>query len=207
MARAARNFAQIDVHYFEDDRVLEAGDAWQLHFAAILACKRNLTDGTATRRQLARVAPESVPDIAPMTTTLIQVGLFIDRGDSIEVSGWANWNTPTTEIEVMSRGGIKGNHLRHHVNRGKWRPKCPICREQKDRGLSAPESPPDSRPSRREDVDPDVDEDFDFDEIRGGDSSLSAESRATAELSPLDREQLAISTRQLAELGYDMPSA
>src|SRR5665213_2950272 len=99
MARAARTFAQVDVHYFEDDRVLEAGDAWQLHFAAILACKRNLSDGTITRRQLARIAPESVPDVTPMIDTLIRVGLFIDRDNLIEVRGWSHWNNSADEIE------------------------------------------------------------------------------------------------------------
>jgi hypothetical protein len=165
LARAARTFAQVDVHYLEDDRILDAGDAWQLHFAAILACKRNLSDGTITRRQLVRVAPESVPDVAPMIDTLIRVGLFIDRGNLIEIEGWSNWNNSADEVETMSKGGVKGNHLRHHVNRSVWGKSCAICKEQKTRGLSLPESPTDRPPSRREDVD--TDEDLDPDVRRG----------------------------------------
>ena len=182
MARPARNFAQIDVHYFEDDRVLEAGDAWQLHFAAILACKRNLSDGTITRRQLARVAPESVPDVAPMIDTLIRVGLFIDHDTALEVSGWASWNNSADEIETMSKGGLKGNHLRHHANRGKWGAKCDICKEQKSRGLSLPESPTDRPPSRIEDVDGDFDSDKEINAF--GDSDPRGNGEGSAELSP-----------------------
>jgi len=180
MARPGRTYAQIDSHYLEDDKILEAGDAWVLHFAAILACKRNLTDGTITRRQLARVAPESVPDVAPMIDTLIRVGLFNERDGVIEVNGWSKWNSSADEIETMSKGGLKGNHLRHHVNRGVWGPKCAICKEQKARGLSLPESPTDRPPSRREDVD----EDFDLDPNRGGDGDPLAGVPGSAQPSP-----------------------
>jgi hypothetical protein len=156
MARTARIFAQIDVYYFEDDRVLEAGDAWPLHFAAILACKRNLTDGTLTRRQLERIAPESPPDIGAMIATLIEVGLFIDWGTSIEVRGWAKWNDSSDYIEAVSDGGKKGNHLRWHVRKNVIDPECELCR-------IAPESPPDRHPIATRVLDTDVDTDVDVD--------------------------------------------
>jgi hypothetical protein len=154
VAKTARIFAAIDVHYFEDDRVLDAGDAWQLHLAAILACKRNLSNGQLTRRQVARIAPESVPDIASAIDTLIRVGLFLDRGESIEVHGWGEWNDSREDVEAMSKGGKKGNHLRWHAKKNVTDPECEFCSDQ----VSSPgESGGDRVPNPREetDVDPD----------------------------------------------------
>jgi hypothetical protein len=161
MAKTARTWAPIDVHYFEDDRVLEAGDAWQLHFASILACKRQLNDGVLTRRQLVRIAPDSLPDVARSIEVLIDVGLFVDKGTVIAVHGWDDWNDSADDVETMSRGGKEGNHLRWHVKRGNPNPECELCISE---GLVAPDSPPDSPPTRdpnprvdkrREDVDVD----------------------------------------------------
>ena len=127
MARTARRFAQIDVNYFEDDRILEAGDAWQLHLAAVFACKRAMTDGTITRRQLARVAPESLTDIAGAIDKLLGVGLFEDTGEVIIIRSWHRWNDSTEEIEGMSKKGLEGNHVRWHVRRNLVDPQCQFC--------------------------------------------------------------------------------
>src|ERR1017187_777646 len=108
MARTARRFAQIDVSYFEDDRVLEAGLACLLHLAAICACKRAMTDGTMTRRQLARIAPESIEDVPEAIRKLIRVGLFEDTGEVIVIRSWYRWNDSAEEIEAMANKGKEG---------------------------------------------------------------------------------------------------
>jgi hypothetical protein len=170
MARAAHIFASLDVHYFEDDRVLAAGDAWPLHFAAILACKRLLTDGELTRQQLARIAPESLPDVARAIDRLVEVGLFIDKGTAIVVHGWAGWNDSSGNIEAMAISGEMGNHLRWHKKRGVTKPGCSFCDHRLDSPPNrvpdpdpiAPPTSPDSQTRLpRLDVDIDVDTETD----------------------------------------------
>lgn len=158
MARPARLFAQIDVHYFEDDRVLEAGNAWQLHLAALLACKRMLTDGVLTRRQIERIAPESLGDVGDAIGTLIRVGLFEDQGSSIRVRSWADWNDSAADIEAESKNGKRGNHVRWHVKRGKVDPGCAYCADRGDSGGDvAGDSGGESKSRDRSDVDEDTD--------------------------------------------------
>ena len=139
MPRPARRYATFDVSYFNNDKVIRSGSDWQLHFAAILASQEMLTDGQLTRRQLARVAPESVTDIERATQHLIEVGLFDDLGDDrIAVHDWADWNNAAAKIEAeaKSNGGKKGNHLRWHERQGVVDPDCTYCapfRERPDR--------------------------------------------------------------------------
>ena len=160
MAKTARIFAQIDVNYFEDDRILDAGKAWQLHFASILFCKRTLADGRLSRRQLTRIAPESVGDIGASIATLIRVGLYLEDGDDIIIRSWSDWNESAEDVEAMSEGGKRGNHLRWHVRKGVSDPKCSLCI---DRGASrpdiAPESGSESQIRDRSDAYPDADPD------------------------------------------------
>jgi hypothetical protein len=127
MARAAHIFATIDVHYFDDDKVLASGSAWQLHLAAILTCKRTLSDGMLTRRQLERIAPESLSDTSDAIATLIDVGLFEEIGEYIYVASWDTWNDPAADVEARSKGGRMGNHKRWHVGRGIKDPGCEWC--------------------------------------------------------------------------------
>lgn len=158
MARTARHFVPLDVNYFLDHRVLEAGDAWQLHIAAMLAAKSMLLDGRLTRRQLTRVAPESLPDVASAIAKLVEVGLFIEDpvdNEVITIRSWGEWNDSAADIEVMSKGGKKGNHLRHHVRKGVVKDDCDLCMGQDD---SPPDRGPDSPPDPREDPDPDTEE-------------------------------------------------
>lgn len=138
MPRPGRIFALLDVRYFDDDRILAAGADWQLHFAAVLACKGLLNDGKLTRRQLARIAPDSVGDITRSIDHLIEVGLFIDQGDSIVIHGWAEWNDSAADVEAMAKGGAYGNHLRWHVRQNLIKEGCSYCRDLSESGGESP---------------------------------------------------------------------
>jgi|GEM_PF-6754991 len=125
MARTARTFAAIDVNYFEDARVLEVGDAWQLHFAAVLAAKRGTTNGLLTRRQLERAAPDSVTDFDGAYAACIDAGLFVEESEGITIRSWHRWNDAQEVIEQKSRAGVKANHDRWHTK--KPSPTCSFC--------------------------------------------------------------------------------
>lgn len=182
MAKSARVFATIDVHYFEDDRVLEAGPAWPLHFAAILFCKRTLSDGVLSRRQLNRIAPESGTEngatVDEWIDTLVRVGLFFDLGDRIGIRNWEAWNDSREDVEAMSKGGAWGNHLKWHVNRKRPNPKCEFCKSGSSGGESGAIG--DRIVDTDTDEDVDVDEDPDVDVDVDVDASLSSSAGCVA---------------------------
>ena len=62
MAKPGKVWLPLDANYFDDPRVIDAGSACLLHLAAMTASKRLLSDGRLTRRQLHRIAPDSVPE-------------------------------------------------------------------------------------------------------------------------------------------------
>jgi hypothetical protein len=102
----------------------------------------------------------------------------------------------------MSKGGLKGNHLRHHVNRRLWGKSCAICKEQKSRGLSLAESPTDRPPSRRED------EDFDLDvDQSGGDNAPLGPRKDAEELSLRELDDLRAHEQWRIEQGLDDSTA
>lgn len=167
MARAARTFAAVDVNYLEDDRVLAAGAAWRLHFAAILTAKRGTTDGFVTKRQLRRNAPETVADdFDEFYRTCIAVGLFIETGTSegVRIRSWERWNDTQEVIEKKSRDAVFANHVKWHTGRrGKPSLKCPHCEIVAPSGMDSMPDPTRIEDGswveskRREDVDTDVD--------------------------------------------------
>jgi hypothetical protein len=179
MPRVARLFAVLDVNYFEDDRVLEAGDAWQLHFAAILAAKRSTGDGYLTRRQLARAVAGIVADFDAHWDTCIRVGLFTEEADGIRVRSWERWNDTQADIEKKSADASYALHCRWHTGKkGKPNKKCPHC--QMNTGRIQSESGRHTAGNTREDVD--TDEHVDEKQPPPPDVGMSAESpRALAE--------------------------
>lgn len=130
MARPSRLFVPIDVNYFEDDRILAAGDAWQLHMAALLLCKKILSDGCVSRLQLARVAPDSVSDVDGAIRRLSDVGLFTVDGDQITIRSWNEWHAASEDVTAKRRrASAIGNHKKWgHDN--KPSSTCIICKEE-----------------------------------------------------------------------------
>jgi len=163
MPRAARLFSAVDVSYFEDDRVLEAGDAWQLHLVAILAAKRGTSDGYLTRRQLARAAAGIVTDFDAHYATCVRVGLLIEEADGVRIRSWERWNDTQADIEKKSQDAVYALHCRWHTGKkGKPSKNCPYCQSNTDRIQTG--SVRDTPGNTREDVYLDVDTDKDINE-------------------------------------------
>jgi hypothetical protein len=135
MTKPGRTYAQIDSDYFNDARVLAAGDAWQVHFAAILLAKRLLTDGRLTRLQLKQAVPESVSDLDGAIGRLLEVGLFSMEGDDIVIRNWHEWNMAASEVtDKRRRASLLANHDRWR-HEEKPSSTCVVCQEK---GLVTP---------------------------------------------------------------------
>lgn len=165
MPRTARAFAAVDVDYLNDDRVLAAGDGWQLHFAALLAAKRGTADGYVSIRQLRRAAPDSVTDFDGALAACIAAGLFIEKDDGVILRSWDRWNDSQATIETKSHDALYANHCRHHLGK-KAKPSqtCPYCSDpDSTSGPTRTADGSEAGPCRAPREDPDVDLDVDVD--------------------------------------------
>lgn len=82
----------LDVNFFEDDRIMEAGEkATYLYLAMCLASKRLGTDGLLTPRQIAKLA---IPGTRTRLQKLISLELVHNFDRLYGVAGWGKHNDP-----------------------------------------------------------------------------------------------------------------
>jgi hypothetical protein len=89
MAPPGKIYAQIDVNFADDARVIEAGrECALMYLYAILDSKRLLTDDILTRAQFGRIAGKSLSDSLATPSDHLRrpcdVGLLIDRGERLD---------------------------------------------------------------------------------------------------------------------------
>lgn len=131
----------LDVEYASDDAIIEVGAMAELLFIRGLAfCKRMLSDGHITTRQLPNVA-RGIREPRTAATKLVQSGLWTIHGDGWTVTNWLRYNTGRDDViagqEMAKENGARGNHLRWHMDdAGKLTnpsPKCALCRTEHKR--------------------------------------------------------------------------
>lgn len=80
---------------------------------------------------------------------LIERGRVTIEDDHHQVVGYSSHNPTADEIDAFieerSRSGAQGNHIRHHLNKGRWSPDCEFC---------PPEDPRNSDPNSDRSSDP-----------------------------------------------------
>jgi hypothetical protein len=84
-------YVPLDVAFFDDEKILAAGErATYLYVAILLRIKMLDTDGIITRAQVARTG---VPGWQIRLARLVAVGLLLtDDGDEHIVPTWSRWN-------------------------------------------------------------------------------------------------------------------
>lgn len=98
MSRASRIYVPLDVAFFDDARIVAAGEkaAW-LYLAMLTKAKALDSDGALTRAQVARLA---IPGWQARLKALADVGAVEIAGDEVRIRGWLNWNESSAD-----RGG------------------------------------------------------------------------------------------------------
>ena len=92
MARAAtRIYVPLDVNFFDDDKVIEAGEAAAWLFLNMMGKAKQLdSDGLLTRPQMERLG---VKGWQRRATRLTEVGLIEETiPGTYVITGWLNWN-------------------------------------------------------------------------------------------------------------------
>lgn len=142
----------LDVEYAADDKVMDAGPMAELLYIRGLAfCKRTMSDGHITDRQLASVAL-GIPGAKRHAQRLVDVGLWTRGQGRWTVVNWLKYNAPASDIEaardMAKANGVRGNHERWHLDENgalvKPSPRCALCRAM----YRPPDRPPDGVPDR-----------------------------------------------------------
>jgi hypothetical protein len=137
----------LDVEYAADDAIIDAGPMAELLYIRGLAfCKRTMSDGRITDRQLSSVAL-GINAAKKHAARLVEVGLWTRGRDHWAIVNWLKYNAPAAEIEaardMAKANGVRGNHERWHLDENgvlaKPSPKCAICRSM----YRPPDRPPD----------------------------------------------------------------
>lgn len=99
MARTVSRFhVPLDVNFFDDDKVVEAGEAPAFLYLAMMAKAKTLdTDGVLTRAQIERLGVKAWPK---RLARLIEVGLVDEAGNCYGLVGWLKWNESVAAREA-----------------------------------------------------------------------------------------------------------
>ena len=94
MARtAARIYVPLDAGFFDDDRIITAGEkAAYLYLNMMTKAKGLDTNGVLSAQQLSRLG---VPGWQSRIKSLVNLGLIEQNGDSYAITGWLKWKEST----------------------------------------------------------------------------------------------------------------
>lgn len=98
--RAKRVYVPLDAGFFDDDRIIEAGEKAAVLYLAML-CKAKLidNDGAINRQQMSRIG---VPGWQARVKRLLAVGLVHEDDLGYHIRTWTDWN-PTKEERAAER--------------------------------------------------------------------------------------------------------
>jgi hypothetical protein len=106
MARTVSRFhVPLDVNFFDDGKVVDAGEAagW-LYLAMMTKAKTLDTDGVLSRAQIDRLGVKGWPK---RLARLVEVGLVDQAQDHYGLVGWLNWNESAAAREARREADRK----------------------------------------------------------------------------------------------------
>lgn len=144
------NYVPLDVNYVRDAAIRRAGPMAELLYIRSLAyAKGAKTSGQIPDFDL-EVVGVGLPKIKVAAAKLAEVGLWIRLEDGWFIRSWERWNA---EAEAVSAGARLGNHVRWHVQTGKYDSGCEHCTNPEAiGGRSGGDSPGDSGDDSRGDI-------------------------------------------------------
>jgi len=100
MGRRGRLFVPVEVTFFDDDRIIAAGDGGSLLYLAMMLRTKALgTDGRLTEGQLARLGrPKWKAELKRLLE--VEAVLYDTEMDSYFVAAWFSHNDPISLIEA-----------------------------------------------------------------------------------------------------------
>ena len=131
MSRTApRLFVPLDARFFDDDRIIRAGEkAAYLYLAILCEVKADGSDGMITRRKISRL---NIEGWARRVERLVEAGLIveIDTDDLDEITylipKWSRWNLLSYQVEARRKSAQEAAKIR-------WSRKKPDADSNADR--------------------------------------------------------------------------
>lgn len=94
------SWVKIDDQFPTHPKVVAAGgDAAWLHVCALCYCAQHLTDGFVPKAMLDRISDRK--NARKLADRLVEVGMWIDRGDEIEIHGYLDYNPSRESVEKV----------------------------------------------------------------------------------------------------------
>lgn len=158
-----RLYVPLDVDYASDEKILEVGNNGELLYVRSLAfAKRILSDGRISDAQAAHLG-RGIRALKSTTDALVRTNLWEKMpSGGYRITAWSKHNDSRVIVEarqeIASESGLRGNHLRHHVEGGNPSSRCRLCVEEhlaKPSGTrpdAQPGSPSGSAPTPDEDL-------------------------------------------------------
>lgn len=97
--RRVGQYAPLAVRYYDDDDVVDAGEAAELLFVRGLAfCAGRTSDGYISDQQVVRSVGVGMPDAMQRAEVLVRVGLWERVDGGYQVRSWLKWNKSAEEL-------------------------------------------------------------------------------------------------------------
>lgn len=97
--RRVGQYAPLAVRYYDDDDVVDAGEAAELLFVRGLAfCAGRTSDGYISDQQVVRSVGVGMPDAMQRAEVLVRVGLWERVVGGFQVRSWLKWNKSAEEL-------------------------------------------------------------------------------------------------------------
>lgn len=138
--RAPRAYVPLDAAFFDDDKVIVAGEAAAYLYLNMLARIRQLdTDGVISEIQMPRLG---VANWRKRLAKLVEVGLIVQRGSDYIVPTWCVWNETVEQREARLRADrerkSKDSGRNPNGIQAEFRPDSTVReRDKRDKGRNA----------------------------------------------------------------------
>jgi len=126
-------YSQIECDWPREPRMLAAGPmARLLYIQFALYARENLLDGKLDRLEIPYISVD-IPQPFKLLARLVEVGALevTDTGWAIPMHVWRKRNPMRAEVEetkaAKKEAGERGNHVRHHVEKGVVSQTCRYC--------------------------------------------------------------------------------
>lgn len=123
MAGKPRDFVKLVAEYYQDDRIMRAGERAEILYVRTLSwCAKSLSDGVVTRRQVGWIA-RGMRETPARIRRLCDLGLWEELPDDrgYKVTGWLKHNRTSSEIlagraqDVQRKEGARRPHVQQRV--------------------------------------------------------------------------------------------
>lgn len=127
--RIAKPYVPLSTSYYDDQKVMAAGEKAEILFVrSLAAAKRLWSDGVLLDGHLDRIG---LSDVVGRAARLVDVGLWTRIDGGYQIVAWDKWNVSADEaqaqIERKRLGAAMTNHKRHHGEESD--PNCSFCLE------------------------------------------------------------------------------